>query len=58
MALTWSPKQARRDPCVNRRTDGQPGVAATHGCVRVTYAAVDFLWSSASMPLGRRVWVY
>jgi lipoprotein-anchoring transpeptidase ErfK/SrfK len=35
-----------------------PPYPASHGCVRVTYAAMDWLWSSGSMPLGSHVWVY
>jgi N-acetylmuramoyl-L-alanine amidase len=35
-----------------------PGYPASHGCVRLTNAAIDMLWWSGTAPLGRRVWVY
>jgi lipoprotein-anchoring transpeptidase ErfK/SrfK len=40
---------------------GYPSVLAfpaSHGCVRVTNAAIDFIWSQGLMPLGTTVWVY
>ena len=35
-----------------------PPVPASHGCVRVTNAAIDWLWSSGALPIGTAVWVY
>ena len=35
-----------------------PPYAASHGCVRMTNAAMDFLWSADLVPYGSRVWVY
>jgi lipoprotein-anchoring transpeptidase ErfK/SrfK len=35
-----------------------PGYPASHGCVRLSNSAIDFLWSSGSAPIGRTVWVY
>jgi len=35
-----------------------PPYAASHGCVRMTNAAMDFLWSADLVPFGSRVWVY
>jgi peptidoglycan hydrolase-like protein with peptidoglycan-binding domain len=34
-----------------------PATPASHGCVRVTNQAMDFLWSSGT-PIGTAVWVY
>jgi N-acetylmuramoyl-L-alanine amidase len=35
-----------------------PGYPASHGCVRLSNGAINFLWSSGSAPIGRTVWVY
>jgi len=35
-----------------------PAYPASHGCVRVTDQAIDWLWSSGAMPIGTAVWVY
>jgi lipoprotein-anchoring transpeptidase ErfK/SrfK len=35
-----------------------PAFPASHGCARVTNAAMDMLWSSGAMPIGTPVSVY
>ncbi len=35
-----------------------PNYPASHGCVRVSVPAMDFIWESDLMPLGINVWVY
>ena len=35
-----------------------PAQPASHGCVRVTNAAMDWLWSQDAVPIGTTVWVY
>ncbi|MFR9778974.1 peptidoglycan-binding protein [Micromonospora sp. MS34] len=35
-----------------------PPYPASHGCVRVTIPAMDWLWSHDELPLGTPVWVY
>jgi lipoprotein-anchoring transpeptidase ErfK/SrfK len=35
-----------------------PPYPASHGCVRVTNAAMDWLWSNQALPIGGPVWVY
>jgi hypothetical protein len=35
-----------------------PAVPASHGCVRVSFAAMDFIWAEDLMPLGSDVLVY
>ena len=35
-----------------------PPYPASHGCVRVSNAAMDFIWASNLMPIGSAVWVY
>lgn len=35
-----------------------PNYPASHGCVRVTTTAMDFIWESKLIPLGMPVWVH
>lgn len=35
-----------------------PSYPASHGCVRVTYAAMDLLWAEGHLPIGARITVY
>jgi len=35
-----------------------PTTPASHGCVRLTYPAMDLLWSEGHLPVGGRVTVY
>lgn len=35
-----------------------PNYPASHGCVRVSVPAMDFIWAANYMPMGTRVWVY
>jgi lipoprotein-anchoring transpeptidase ErfK/SrfK len=35
-----------------------PSYPASHGCIRVTYASMDWLWSNDAMPIGTDVWIY
>jgi peptidoglycan hydrolase-like protein with peptidoglycan-binding domain len=35
-----------------------PTTPQSHGCVRVTNAAIDMLWDSGRLPNQTRVWVY
>lgn len=35
-----------------------PEQPASHGCVRVTLEAMDWIWANNVMPLGTDVWVY
>ena len=35
-----------------------PAYPASHGCARVTNAAIDMVWASDLMPIGSEVWVY
>jgi peptidoglycan hydrolase-like protein with peptidoglycan-binding domain len=35
-----------------------PPYPASHGCVRVTNSAMDWLWSQHLLPIGSKVWVY
>jgi hypothetical protein len=35
-----------------------PPYPASHGCARLSYPAMDFVWSSNLMPIGMTVWSY
>ncbi|MDN5715787.1 MAG: L,D-transpeptidase family protein [Janibacter sp.] len=35
-----------------------PAYAASHGCARLSNAAINYVWSSGLAPIGHRVWVY
>ena len=35
-----------------------PPFPASHGCVRVSNAAIDFMWNNNILPIGTAVWVY
>ena len=35
-----------------------PPFPASHGCVRVSNAAIDFIWANNILPIGTAVWVY
>jgi lipoprotein-anchoring transpeptidase ErfK/SrfK len=35
-----------------------PPYPASHGCTRVSNDAINFIWATNLMPIGRTVWVY
>lgn len=35
-----------------------PPYPASHGCIRVINAAMDWIWATDAMPIGRPVWIY
>jgi peptidoglycan hydrolase-like protein with peptidoglycan-binding domain len=35
-----------------------PNYPASHGCIRVSVPAMDYIWDSGMMPMGIRVWVH
>ncbi len=35
-----------------------PPFPASHGCVRVSNQAMDWIWTTNRMPIGIRVWIY
>jgi lipoprotein-anchoring transpeptidase ErfK/SrfK len=35
-----------------------PPFPVSHGCVRMTNAAIDWVWANNVIPIGTEVWVY
>ncbi|MDA8298249.1 MAG: L,D-transpeptidase family protein [Actinomycetota bacterium] len=35
-----------------------PPTNVSHGCVRVSYAAMDWMWANHLLPMGSRLWIY
>jgi hypothetical protein len=54
----YRPKYFHRDGLAIHGYRSVPPVPASHGCVRVTLAAMDFIWETGAAPVGSRVVVY
>ena len=54
----YRPKYFAGDGVAIHGYSSVPATPASHGCVRVTNAAIDMLWSSGILPIGTAVWVY
>lgn len=57
LGLLYRPKYFHEGVAVHGYTS-VPSQPASHGCVRVTYPAMDHLWAAGLMPVGTPVWVY
>jgi hypothetical protein len=57
LGLLYRPKYFHRGVAMHGYTSVPPH-PASHGCVRVTYAAMDHIWDTHLMPIGMPVWVY
>ena len=53
----WRPKYFHGGIAVHGSTS-VPAYPASHGCVRLTNAAMDWVWASGTAPVGTPVWVY
>jgi lipoprotein-anchoring transpeptidase ErfK/SrfK len=53
----WRPKFFDSGFAVHGDSDVPP-YPASHGCVRISNAAIDWIWSSNLAPTGTEVWVY
>ena len=54
----YRPRYFHRDGIAVHGYHSVPAYPASHGCVRVTEAAMDWLWSENVMPVGSAVWVH
>ncbi|HET6950867.1 MAG TPA: L,D-transpeptidase family protein [Acidimicrobiales bacterium] len=57
LGLLYRPKYFYEGVAVHGYTSVPP-YPASHGCVRVTYPAMDHIWQQGQMPVGTPVWVY
>jgi hypothetical protein len=54
----YRPKYFHPDGIAFHGYSSVPPYPASHGCVRLTNAATDFIWATGIMPIGADVWVY
>ena len=54
----WRPKYFHTDGIAVHGYENVPPYPASHGCVRVTIEAMNFLWETDALPIGTNVWVY
>ena len=54
----YRPKYFHRDGIAVHGYSFVPPYPASHGCVRVTPAGMDFIWEHDLAPIGSAVWVY
>jgi putative cell wall-binding protein len=54
----WRPKYFTSDGVAVHGSSSVPAYPASHGCVRLTIAAMDWVWANNLMPLGARIIVY
>lgn len=53
----WRPKYFYRGYALHG-SPSIPAYPASHGCVRLSNSAMNWLWSSGHAPIGRKVWIY
>jgi len=54
----YRPRYFHRDGIAVHGYHDVPAYPASHGCVRVSNAAIDWIWAEGFMPIGSAVWVY
>ena len=54
----YRPKYFHADGIAFHGYSSVPSYPASHGCVRMTYAAMDWVWAASIIPIGTAVWVY
>jgi lipoprotein-anchoring transpeptidase ErfK/SrfK len=58
LGALYRPRYFHEDGIAVHGYHSVPPYPASHGCVRVTEAAMDWLWAQNLMPLGSAVWVH
>jgi lipoprotein-anchoring transpeptidase ErfK/SrfK len=58
LGAMWRPKYFTSDGVAFHGSPSIPPYPASHGCVRMTNAAIDFIWAQNLIPLGTSVFVY
>lgn len=54
----WRPKYFHPDGIAIHGSPSIPNYPASHGCARMTDAAINFIWEQNLAPLGSTMWVY
>jgi peptidoglycan hydrolase-like protein with peptidoglycan-binding domain len=57
LGLLWRPKYFNGGIAIHGSTSVPP-YPASHGCARVSNAAINWIWSTGKLPLKTKVWVY
>ena len=57
LGMLWRPKYFTSGYAIHG-SSSVPPVAASHGCVRVSNQAMDWIWTSNQMPIGTTVRIY
>jgi hypothetical protein len=57
LGLLWRPKYFNGGIAIHGYSS-VPAFPASHGCVRVSMAAINWLWDNGKVPMGAAVWVY
>ncbi len=57
LGLLWRPKYFNGGIAVHG-SHSIPPYAASHGCARLSVAAMNWIWNNDKMPIRTRVWVY
>jgi hypothetical protein len=58
LGTLWRPKFFTWDGIAIHGSPSIPPYPASHGCVRVSNSAIDFMWAQNLLPIGAQVWVY
>lgn len=58
LGALWRPKYFTSDGVAFHGSPSIPPYPASHGCVRMTNTAIDFIWAQNLIPLGTDVFVY
>jgi peptidoglycan hydrolase-like protein with peptidoglycan-binding domain len=58
LGTLYRPKYFHPDGIAFHGYPSVPPFPASHGCVRVSNAAINFIWDANIIPLGTAVWVY
>jgi lipoprotein-anchoring transpeptidase ErfK/SrfK len=54
----WRPRFFSEDGFAIHGDSSVPPYPVSHGCVRVSNEAIDWIWSSNLAPNGTAVWIY
>ncbi|GAB3570224.1 hypothetical protein GCM10027344_35680 [Spelaeicoccus albus] len=58
LGYLWRPKYFNGGIALHGEHNDVPAYASSHGCVRVTDAAMNWIWDTDQVPIGTKVWVY